>query len=148
MNKSKNSNEDYPIVSLRLPKDIVRKLDFKASEEGCSRTFYIKKLLVKHATEEETSENIVYSALNTLTETINRQNTETEYFRQLYLMFLTQWFYAHPMPARDSNSIEKINAVKNKDLFIKNFNDTMYEEAGNLYDKLFANNIENQKEDE
>lgn len=143
----KTNNEETGVIHIRLTKDQIRILDAMAKSKKYTRNFYVKQILIKEIFKKEETENILLSSQNKILDILNRQETESDYFRGLYLAFMTQWFFAHPSPENISKT-ESLMAAKKKALFIEKYNNEIYEEAGNLYDKLFANNIENQTDDE
>lgn len=135
------------VASCRLNTDQMRKLDAAATEKGLPRSMMIKHIILEYLDRDIQHVNLLQASIMNVNAEIQKNSRKTEFFMQLFYSWLVNWFASNPRPTDVSETFIK-DSIARRDTFAKNFTDEIYNETTELFESLFADNIEHQKEEE
>ena len=130
-------------AACRLNTDQMRLLDMKAREKGLPRSMYIKDVILRSLDEDVEHINILQAALMNVQDEIRKTNQKLEFFQQMFYSWLVNWFASNPKPDNVSETFIK-ESIARRDAFAKNFADAVYNDTTELFEMMFAENVENQ----
>ena len=132
-------------ASCRLNTDQMRLLDMKAREKGLPRSMYIKDVLLRSLEEDVEHINLLQSGLMHVQDELRKNNQKLEFFQQMFYSWLVNWFASNPKPENVSETFIK-ESIARRDAFAKNFAEDVFNDATELFEMMFAENVEHQIE--
>lgn len=138
-----NSN----IASCRLNTDQIRRLDAKANEKGLPRSMMIKHIILEYLDKDIEHINLVQASIMNLQDEVHKSSRKTEFFMQMFYSWLVNWFASNPRQDNVSDTFLQ-DCISRRDSFAKNFTEEIYNDSTELFESLFADNVEHQKEEE
>lgn len=137
-----NSN----IASCRLNTDQIRRLDAKANEKGLPRSMMIKHIILEYLDKDIEHINLVQASIMNLQDEVHKSSRKTEFFMQMFYSWLVNWFASNPRQDNVSDTFLQ-DCISRRDSFAKNFTEEIYNDSTELFESLFADNVEHQKEE-
>lgn len=131
-------------ASCRLNTDQMRKLDAKAKEKGLPRSMLIKHIILEYLDKDIEHVNLIQASIMNLQNEVEKSSRKTEFFMQMFYSWLVNWFASNPRQENVSEAFIK-DSISRRDNFAKNFTDEIYNDATELFESLFADNVENQR---
>ena len=119
-------------VSFRLPDEIVKEMKRRADYLHCTKTDYIRNLILRDGASEETEESLITFHLQNFNKKLDRQNLMLNEYGNLFLEFIRLYFRGRSIP-KDQESKEKadrymesflrmhiVDLANGKKVFLKN----------------------------
>lgn len=125
-------------VACRLNTDQIELLDIKAKEKGLNRSLYVKSLIIDHLNKDIEDKNLLLSRIEKITEKLEQNELNVEFFIQYFNAFLTTWFYSHPKIEDDSNKTRSKQTLDRKETFDRNFMENIFDENVRMFNKLLT----------
>lgn len=125
-------------VACRLNTDQIELLDIKAKEKGLNRSLYVKSLIIDHLNKDIEDKNLLLSRIEKITEKLEQNELNVEFFIQYFNAFLTTWFYSHPKIEDDSNKTRSKQTLDRKESFDRNFMENIFDENVRMFNKLLT----------
>lgn len=132
-------------ASCRLNTDQMRRLDAKAKEKGIERAMLIKYIILEYLDKDIEHANLMQAAITNVSDKIDKNSRKLEFFFQMFYSWLVNWFAVNPTPEDTSEAF--INAsIERRNVFAKNFSEDIYNDATELFESLYSDNVEEQEE--
>lgn len=134
------------IASCRLNTDQIRRLDAKANEKGLPRSMMIKHIILEYLDRDIEHVNLIQASIMNLQDEVHKSSRKTEFFMQMFYSWLVNWFASNPRQENVSETFIQ-DSIARRDNFAKNFTEEIYNDATELFESLFADTVEHQKEE-
>lgn len=140
MNQTKTST-----AACRLNTDQMRKLDRLAEDKGIPRSMMVKHIILEYLDRDIEHVNLIQASIMNLQDEVHKSSRKTEFFMQMFYSWLVNWFASNPRQENVSETFIQ-DSIARRDNFAKNFTEEIYNDATELFESLFADTVEHQKE--